>query len=85
MRVEDDGKREKAGASLLSIIPRELPFGLFSARDTNNPPRMRDTSSVSSLCLSQCPNLCPIIIICPTEELLMHAKFAPTIYKVVKI
>ena len=32
-------------------------FCLFSARDTNNPPRMRNTSSVSSLCLNQCPNL----------------------------
>ena len=40
VRVEDDGKWEKAGASVLSIIPRELSFCLFSARDTNSLPGM---------------------------------------------
>ena len=61
MRVEDDGKREKTGASLLSIIPRELSFRLFSARDKNSPPR-RNTFSLSCLCLNQSVPICVTIL-----------------------
>ena len=62
VRVQGDGKREKVEASLLSIIPRVLSFQLFSARDTNSPPRRRNTSSVSSLCLNQRVPICVPIL-----------------------
>ena len=50
VRVQGDGKRGV------------LSFQLFSARDTNNPPRRRNTSSVSSLCLNQRVPICVPIL-----------------------
>ena len=51
--MEDDGKSEKAGASLLSIISRELSFA-SSQPVTRTVFRGCETStSVSGLCLSQ--------------------------------